>query len=72
MVGLEPGQYPIATDQELTAIGLDLTKVGGRKGSLIVETEKSASIINKVFKFMPITDPTATAENIIAFMNDFL
>ena len=69
MVGLEPGQYPIANDQELTAIGLDLTKVGGRKGTLVVETEKSTGTINKVFKFIPVTDPATPTENIIAFMN---
>lgn len=69
MVGLEPGQYPITADQELTALGLDLTKLGGRKGSLVVETEKSATSVNKVFKFIPITDQTDNKDNVIAIMN---
>ena len=69
MVGLEPGQYPINTDQELTAIGLDLAKVGGRKGSLVVETEKLGTSVNKIFRFIPITDQADNKDNILAVMN---
>jgi hypothetical protein len=69
MVGLEPGQYPITADQELTAIGLDLAKVGGRKGTLVVETEKLGTSVNKIFRFIPITDQADNKDNILAVMN---
>ena len=68
IVKLKPGNYFVNSNDDLTRLGLDVTKVGN-KGVLIVQSETSVTAGSNVLAmtYLPISDK-AQNENTLAFI----